>query len=294
MSSFCILCLISSLSVLNAASNVAGNSTYHEHIILGAGPAGLQMGYLMQHFDTDKKHDYLILERSNVSGSWFRKYPRHNRLISINKVYTGNDHHEFNLRHDWNSLLTPQKNTDSRFTSNINSDEYQMRFAKYSDTYYPDRRDLAQYLADFSIFFNLSIAFNTDIISIEQDPASKLFIIDVDEYTVPSPSDNNTDCDDAESPRRRQYRCKYLFVATGLSKMNVPPIRGIESATSYSVMSIDLDRYKNKKIAVLGGGNSAFETAQRVSKVSAHTHIFPVSMPRFSYETVRNFYFFCF
>ena len=178
-----------------------------------------------------------------------------------------------------------------------------MRFANYSDSYYPDRHDLAQYLSDFSSFFNLSVAFNTNIIRIDQDPSTKHFTIDVDVYTV-SPFDHHsddeeqhctTDCDDIEgTAERRQYRCKYLFVATGLSKMNIPPIRGIQSATSYSEMSTDLDRYKNKKIAVLGGGNSAFEVAQKISTVSAYTHIFPVSMPGFAYETVRNLSYFFF
>lgn len=289
MSLYFVLRLSALLASVHSVSDSQDDATYHENIILGAGPAGLQMGYLMQHFDPEGKRDYLILERSNVSGSWFRQYPRHNRLISVNKVYTGNDHHEFNLRHDWNSLLTPKKNKDSRFPFNINSDQYHMRFAKYSDTYYPNPRDLAQYLADFSVFFNLSIAFNTDIVAINQDPKSKLFTIDVGEYVVSQYHDNtdNSDCGGTERrPQCRRYRCKYLFVATGLSKMNLPPIRGIESATSYSAMSTDLERYKNKRIAILGGGNSAFETAQLLSTVSAHTHIFPLSMPRFAYETV--------
>ena len=157
---FQVLFHLQTAAVVLAYSISADDVIYHEHIIIGGGPAGLQMGYLMEHFDSETDHDYLIIERSNVSGSWFRKYPRHDRLLSINKVFTGSDHHEFNLRHDWNSLLTPKKSiTGSQFTSNINSDQYDMRFANYSEAYYPDRRDLAQYLTDFSVFFDLNSCF---------------------------------------------------------------------------------------------------------------------------------------
>lgn len=39
-------------------------------------------------------------------GTFFEKFPRHNTLISINKRNTGKKNREFNLRHDWNSLIT--------------------------------------------------------------------------------------------------------------------------------------------------------------------------------------------
>jgi len=39
-------------------------------------------------------------------GSFFERYPRHDQLISINKRHTGKTNVEFNMRHDWNSLVT--------------------------------------------------------------------------------------------------------------------------------------------------------------------------------------------
>lgn len=51
--------------------------------------------------------DYMVFERA-VPGSFFTRYPRHRKLISINKRYTGKTNAEFNLRHDWNSLLSPR------------------------------------------------------------------------------------------------------------------------------------------------------------------------------------------
>ena len=58
-----------------------------EFIIVGAGPAGLQMGYYLH----KSNRSYTILEKGAKAGSFFAQYPRHRRLISINKVYTGHD-----------------------------------------------------------------------------------------------------------------------------------------------------------------------------------------------------------
>ena len=67
---------------------------------------------------------FIINNFIHYLGSFFRQYPRHRQLISINKRHTGNrdqshvfiikdmctcigsTNHEFNMRHDWNSLLS--------------------------------------------------------------------------------------------------------------------------------------------------------------------------------------------
>ncbi len=71
-----------------------------QYIIIGAGPAGLQLAYFLE----KKGRDYLVLDRGKVPGNFFENNPRHRKLISINKVYTGKDNPDANLRWDWNSL----------------------------------------------------------------------------------------------------------------------------------------------------------------------------------------------
>ena len=48
---------------------------------------------------------YVVFERQGGPGAFFEKYPRHRQLISLNKRFAGLSSPEFNLRHDWNSLL---------------------------------------------------------------------------------------------------------------------------------------------------------------------------------------------
>jgi hypothetical protein len=57
-----------------------------EYLVIGAGPAGPA-----RHFLEQAGRDYLILETGNAAGTFFRTFPRHRRLISINKPHTGWD-----------------------------------------------------------------------------------------------------------------------------------------------------------------------------------------------------------
>ena len=70
-----------------------------KYLIIGAGPAGLQMGFFLK----EAGLDYLILEKNESSGSFFAQFPIHRKLISINKKYNFFQEEEFNFRHDWNS-----------------------------------------------------------------------------------------------------------------------------------------------------------------------------------------------
>ena len=56
------------------------------------------------------------------TGSFYELYPRRRMLISINKRNTGETNTEFNMRHDWNSLL---------------SDDPTMLFKYYSKEMFP-------------------------------------------------------------------------------------------------------------------------------------------------------------
>ena len=77
----------------------------YDYVLIGAGPFGIQMGYYLE----KNKEKYVILEKNEISGSFFTKYPIKRRLISSNKRYVESDPetdiNEFAYRHDWNSLI---------------------------------------------------------------------------------------------------------------------------------------------------------------------------------------------
>ena len=202
---------------------------YHEYIILGAGPAGLQMSYFME----QAGRDYLTLEGNDHAASFFSQYPRHGTLISLNKCYNYFPEAEFNLRHDWNSLIT---------------NDFSHMFSDYSKELYPKNSDLVRYANDFAKKFGLKIQYNTRILNISRETeGDKLFVL--------------TDADG-----QHQYKCKTLLLATGPVKPNLPDIEGIELAEGYEDHDPeDLAKYTNKRVVILGRGNSAFETANHLA-----------------------------
>jgi len=57
------------------------SAEHHKYCIVGAGPAGVQLGFYMQKY----KRDYIILEQHHSAAAFFQKYPIHRQLNSINR-----------------------------------------------------------------------------------------------------------------------------------------------------------------------------------------------------------------
>jgi thioredoxin reductase len=202
-----------------------------DYLIIGAGPAGLQLGYFLE----KANRNYLILEAGENPGTFFKHFPRHKKLISINKVYTGYDDTEINLRWDWNSLL---------------SDSEEMLLKNYSRDYFPHTDSLVRYLSDFAEYFKLKIKYNSQVMKITKK--DNFMVID---------KQGNTYC------------AKRLIIATGLSQLYIPPIPGIELAEKYTEVSINPEDFANQKVLIIGKGNSGFETADNLAATTSLIHI---------------------
>lgn len=118
---------------------------YHKVIILGAGPAGLQAGYFLGKLGVD----YLIIERNEIAASFFSNFPISKKLISLNKVHTGTDNKNVNLRYDWNSLLNDED----------------MLFKHYSEDFYPNTDQLQTYLNTFASSLNVMYGCNVTCVN---------------------------------------------------------------------------------------------------------------------------------
>lgn len=208
---------------------------YHDYIIVGAGPAGVQMGYFME----KGKKNYLILEANSGPGSFFETQPRRRKLISINKRFNLFSEPSFNMRHDWNSLLT---------------DDYSHLFRNYSEELYPHADDLVRYLRDYVEKFGIKIQYNTKVTYITREKEGDKHFIITDAYG-------------------NKYRCARLLMATGAVRHNLPDVEGIEHAESYQYYDTDRKQFENKRVAVIGSGNSAFEVADEISAHAAIVHI---------------------
>jgi thioredoxin reductase len=204
-----------------------------DYLILGAGPAGLQLAYCLQ----QAGRDYLVLEAGAGPGTFFTKFPRHRTLISNNKVHTGFTDPERNLRWDWNSLLC---------------DEPKLLFKEYSTRYFPPADVFVRYLQDFANHYRLNIRCNARAAHISRLPEGGFGV---------------------EESCGTVHCCRRLIVATGVTKPYVPPIPGVELAECYTEVSVDPKDFINQRVLILGKGNSAFETADNLAETAAIIHL---------------------
>ena len=202
-----------------------------DYIVIGAGPAGLQMGYFLR----KQKQNFIILERGDKAGTFFKKFPRHGQLISTNKVCTGYDDREINLRWDWNSLL---------------NDDDRLLFKNYSQAYFPESQSLTTYLQDFADYYQLPIKYEVEVVKISKNQNFEI-----------------------EDSCGNSYSCRYLIIATGVSLPFVPSIPGIELAENYTDITIDPNDFRNQAVLIIGKGNSAFETADNLIATTSKIHL---------------------
>ena len=215
-----------------------------DYLVIGAGPAGLQLGYFLERAG----RAYQILEGGAAPGTFFGTFPRHRRLISINKPHTGWDDPELNLRMDWNSLL---------------SDDPRLLFTRYTGRYLPDADDLVRYLADFAEAFGLRVRFGARVVRVSREGGSF----------------RATDADG------RVYEARRLVVATGFSSPYLPPIPGIETAEQYGTVSVDPADFTDQRVLVIGKGNSGFETADNLIETAAVIHVAGPESIRMAWRT---------
>jgi thioredoxin reductase len=208
-------------------------SSEFEYLIIGAGPAGLQLGYFFE----EGGRDYMILEAQERPGSFFVTYPRSRTLISFNKVFSIYDDPEIQLRWDWNSLLT---------------NNYDFLFREYSKRLYPNANEMIQYLSDFASHYSIKIKYGTRVIRVSRDEKGIFHLKD---------------------QNRNIYSSRCLIVATGFSKAYIPDIPGIEFAEGYEDVSMNPDDFLNQRVFIIGKGNSGFEIAHNILETASLIHL---------------------
>jgi thioredoxin reductase len=216
------------------------------NIIVGAGPAGLQLAYFLKR----RGEPHLILERAAQPASFFARYPRHRRLLSINKVHTGCPDRESRLRYDWNSLL---------------DDSPGLEFTRYTSEYFPHAGDLARYLGDYASDHGLGVRYDTRVTAIARAGAGGGFVV--------------------ETSAGEAHSCERLFVATGLFEPNLPAIEGLELCENYTTVSVDPERFRDRRVLIVGKGNSAFETADNLIATTRKIRIGGPSTIRLAWGT---------
>lgn len=245
----------------NTSTEIIKDKIY-DYIIVGSGPAGLQAGYFLEKY----KKDYIILEKSNDNGSFFKKYPIHRKLISVNKVNTGSNNKDFNLRHDWNSLLC---------------EDNSLLFKNYTHEFYPHADYMVKYLNDYKYKNNIKVSYNTNVIKINKNEEG-LFEINIIKETF--------DFFEGYCVRNKVdevIKCRNLIIASGFMKnvnYSENPIID-KNCLNYKDLTTDKSQFKNKNVCILGKGNSAFETANFLTDTAAVIQLFMKGPLNYAWDT---------
>lgn len=221
-------------------------STFVDYLIVGAGPAGLQLAYQLDRAGLN----YMVVEAADRAGTFFEKFPRHEKLISVNKVHTGYTESEGMLRYDWNSLI---------------SDDPEMVFTRYASEYFPNAKVYAQYLQDFAAKMGLRIRYKTRITDVTRCHDGYNFEI-ADEHGM-------------------QYACRALVLATGMWDAWTPDIPGIELSENYVDFSVDPQDFVDQRVLILGKSNSAFETADALTSTARSMHVCSPNPIKMAWQT---------
>ena len=233
--------------------------------IIGGGPGGIQTAYWMQHYGMDVK----LFERADGPASFFREFPRFRTLNSINKVFTGSDDAEFNMRHDWNSLV------ESTST---------MRLGNFTKDYYPHADDLVRYMEDFVKRNNLDknvIHYGHEVSSIRREKK----ISDLPDDSQWKSKANRRFVLSFSDDRHVPVKCRSIILATGRSVPYKPKFPGSELMVGCEDVSRDPTTYRNAEVLIWGSGNSALEFAQATEDETALIHIASKWPLKLAYQT---------
>ena len=189
-----------------------------EYCVVGAGPGGLQAAAMLR----EAGRDVVVFDKSDKAGSFFARFPIHRRLISINKRHFATYHHEpeFQLRHDWNSLISLRGGVPPG-----------LKFSNYSDEYYPHADALVDYLGDFATrMLDGRVSFETEVTRIDvvhqEAEEAEWTKAEVEGASVRGGDDErNEERKFIVSTNKGQWTCDRVIVATGLSKPSPMPRR---------------------------------------------------------------------
>jgi len=256
-----------SLSAI-AAEAPDKSASSHAYCIVGGGPAGLQLGHFLKHAG----RDYVIFDRSQHAGSFFRKFPRHRRLISLNKRYVREGRSaEFAFRHDWNSLIDVRREAERTPPVTTRSEDL-----------FPLADVLADYMADFAEEQHPFIRFGTSVRHISpEDSGGFAVTVEVDVNGKVKPGEI--------------VHCNEVIVAGGFWKARSAKVvvDGSDFVDGYEDVPETGHSYAGKSVVILGLGNAAMETAQALMPFTSEVHVWARrrDLPqggkgvRFAYET---------
>ena len=198
-------------------------------VVVGSGPGGLQTSYFLRRLGID----HAVLSADEGPGGMFQRFPLFERLISW--THAGADvprgTREFEL-HDQNSLVADEPELGAFVAGRIAEGHRR-----------PSRDEMVAALRAFAEKAELSVRYRCTWESTRIE----------DDRVVLVTSDG-------------EYRCRAAVLAIGMTEPWVPPIPGLELKHHYVNVSSAPERFRDRRVVIVGKRNSAFEVGEAISR----------------------------
>jgi thioredoxin reductase len=196
-------------------------------VVVGSGPGGLQTSYCLSRLGIH----HAVLSADDGPGGMFRKFPLFERLISWTHpsadVPRGTRPFE---AHDQNSLVADEPELGALLLEHMGADHRR-----------PSRDEMASGLRSFAERASVAVRYGCRWESTRRD----------DDALVLVTSDG-------------EYRCTAAIFAIGMTEPWAPAIPGLELAMHYVNVSSAPDRYRDRRVVIVGKRNSAFEVGESI------------------------------
>ena len=198
-------------------------------VVVGSGPGGLQTSYSLLRLGIH----HAVLSADARPGGMFQRFPLFERLISW--THAGADvprgTREFEL-HDQNSLVAEEPELGALVAERI-AEGYRR----------PSRDEMVAAVQAFAERAGLSVRYGCRWESTRLEDGGIVLVT----------SDG-------------EYRCRAAVLAVGVTEPWVPPIPGLELEHHYVDVSSAPDRYRDRRVVIVGKRNSAFEVGEAISR----------------------------
>jgi thioredoxin reductase len=196
-------------------------------VVVGSGPGGLQTSYCLSRLGVA----HAVLSADEEPGGMFRRFPLFERLISWTHpsadVPRGSRAFE---AHDQNSLVADEPDLGALVLDRIGEDHRR-----------PSRDEMAAGLQAFADRARVAVRFGCRWESTRQEEDSLVLVT----------SDG-------------EYRCAVAIFAIGMTEPWAPPIPGLELSMHYVNVSSAPERYRDRRVVIVGKRNSAFEVGEAI------------------------------